>query len=50
MTSFTNPGVETERVLGAVSLAFAALAAIAVSALLFVLLARRRLVLNVFEI
>lgn len=49
-----NPGApagpaDTERVLGAVSLAFAALAALAVTALLFVLLARRRSVLCGFS-
>lgn len=37
-----NNGADTERVLGAVSLAFAALAGLAVAALIFVLLARKR--------
>lgn len=41
----TNGTADTERVLGAVSLAFAALAALAVTALLLVLVAKRRYVL-----
>lgn len=38
----TGNGADAERVLGAVSVAFAALAALAVTALILVLLAKRR--------